>query len=260
MSGGATESGGWWSGLISTVASASTSIINVYKEELSEFSQIIQEDTKQVVSKQLQTIKDETSVVLNLLGTQESKPDEHRLETQKIDIDPRQLYIADPADLDDYKKWLQTFDIKEKTEEISQLLSSNDTLKNVHKDLVPASVSYSDFWRRYYYKLQKEHRRAALLERAQHQNEEEIGWDDDESELNPTSAAEPNAPLPAPATSSSPSSPSPLAPPSPPAPPSPVLPLPESTPAAPATLPEGPHAIETPERDNRPEEEWADWE
>lgn len=106
------------------------------------------------------------------------------------------------SDQEDFKLWRSTFPIERKTDEISQILSTNDKIREAHSKLgwchtpyytfthmtpalisltphttphthtVPVVVSYGKFWERYFYRLnklhQEEERRAALVKRESH--------------------------------------------------------------------------------------------
>jgi len=95
-------------------------------------------------------------------------------------------YLFDPEDKEEYIKWQQTFDLSTKIEQISSMLASNEKLRNHHSKLVPKQVTYSDFWKRYFFRLeqldQKEMRKAAVINRAA-AAEEPLTWDDDDEAL-----------------------------------------------------------------------------
>jgi DNA repair exonuclease SbcCD ATPase subunit len=66
------------------------------------------------------------------------------------DDDEEKAVEAEKKELAEY---LESFSIDAKTEEISQLLSDHPgTLKVMFEDIVPATVSYEDFWRAYFYR------------------------------------------------------------------------------------------------------------
>jgi hypothetical protein len=57
------------------------------------------------------------------------------------------------AEKKELAEYLESFSIDAKTEEISQLLSDHPgTLKVMFEDIVPATVSYEDFWKAYFYR------------------------------------------------------------------------------------------------------------
>ena len=59
-------------------------------------------------------------------------------------------YTREPIG-DEFLKWSATFKIDDKTEEISEILLSKNHIQQLYSQLVPTIVSYSDFWKRYFY-------------------------------------------------------------------------------------------------------------
>lgn len=55
-------------------------------------------------------------------------------------------------DEQDIKLFLETFDVQSKTEEIGKLLAEQPFLSQHFDNLVPISVSYEQFWQRYFYR------------------------------------------------------------------------------------------------------------
>jgi BSD domain len=78
------------------------------------------------------------------------------------------------------KKFLETFDVGAKTEEITKILDANrDTVKSIFEDLVPVQVSYEDFWERYFFRCDADRiRQAWKLERMNRgsENIEKAPW------------------------------------------------------------------------------------
>eukprot|EP01111_Echinosteliopsis_oligospora_P017050 TRINITY_DN7260_c0_g3_i1.p1 TRINITY_DN7260_c0_g3~~TRINITY_DN7260_c0_g3_i1.p1 ORF type:complete len:141 (-),score=50.40 TRINITY_DN7260_c0_g3_i1:135-557(-) len=70
---------------------------------------------------------------------------------------------------------------KEVIEQISKILHSKPWVREFQTDLVPSSVSYEDFWKRYFFRVFKMHsedaRRAALLKRVGTNDEDDFNWD-----------------------------------------------------------------------------------
>ena len=68
-----------------------------------------------------------------------------------------------------FQRWCTTFELLEYTEQIESLLKDTPPLRAMHGALVPARVSYRDFWQRYFYQLHllhhQEQRRVELLKR-----------------------------------------------------------------------------------------------
>ncbi|XP_044527376.1 BSD domain-containing protein 1 isoform X3 [Gracilinanus agilis] len=98
-----------------------------------------------------------------------------------------------------FEAWLAQFHLEEKKEEISSLLISSPSIRALYTKMVPAAVSHSEFWHRYFYRLhhleQEEARRDALKQRAEQSVSEEPGWEEEEEEekaaaiLGPTPSA-----------------------------------------------------------------------
>ncbi|KAK0629170.1 hypothetical protein B0T17DRAFT_491273 [Bombardia bombarda] len=90
----------------------------------------------------------------------------------------------------EYEAWSKDFDIDRKTEDISGDLIKYPELRTTMEKLVPDTVSYADFWTRYYFLRHgietAEARRRDLLKAAS--AEEEVGWDEDDSDDSATAA------------------------------------------------------------------------
>ncbi|KAK7753891.1 hypothetical protein SLS62_004257 [Diatrype stigma] len=86
-------------------------------------------------------------------------------------------FTEDPAS-PEYAAWAQDFDVESKTEGISSDLAKYPELRANMEKLVPDTVPYADFWKRYYFLRHSietaEARRRDLLKAAS--AEEEIGW------------------------------------------------------------------------------------
>ncbi|KKY37756.1 putative bsd domain-containing protein [Diaporthe ampelina] len=89
-------------------------------------------------------------------------------------------FTKDPA-TGDWDTWGAEFDIKSKTEDISRDLDKYPELRATMEKLVPETIPYEDFWKRYYFLRHgidlAEARRKELLKAAS--AEEEVGWDED---------------------------------------------------------------------------------
>ncbi|CAK7265546.1 hypothetical protein SEPCBS119000_001567 [Sporothrix epigloea] len=97
-------------------------------------------------------------------------------------------FAKDPASSAEFTAWSSTFDIDKKTADIASDLKKYPELRTTMEKLVPATIPYADFWKRYYFLRHgietAEARRRDLLQAAS--AKEEIGWDeeseDDEDE------------------------------------------------------------------------------
>ncbi|KAK6063161.1 BSD domain-containing protein [Seiridium cupressi] len=92
-------------------------------------------------------------------------------------------FTKDPAG-SEFAVWVKEFDVEKKTDDISADLAKYPELRTTMEKLVPATVPYADFWKRYYFLRHSveaaEERRKELLKAAE--AEEEVGWDEDSDE------------------------------------------------------------------------------
>uniref|UniRef100_A0A2K6G903 BSD domain containing 1 n=1 Tax=Propithecus coquereli TaxID=379532 RepID=A0A2K6G903_PROCO len=101
-----------------------------------------------------------------------------------------------------FDAWLSQFCLEEKKGEISELLVGSPSIRALYTKMVPAAVSHSEFWYRYFYKVhqleQEQARRDALKQRAEQSISEEPGWEEEEEEpvgISPTSPKEAKLPV-----------------------------------------------------------------
>ncbi|KUJ23002.1 BSD-domain-containing protein [Mollisia scopiformis] len=91
-------------------------------------------------------------------------------------------FTKDPV-TEEYEPWTKTFNVESKTEDISKDLENFGELRTSMEKLVPDTVTYEDFWKRYYFLRHSietaEARRRELLKGAAAEAEEEVGWDED---------------------------------------------------------------------------------
>lgn len=86
-----------------------------------------------------------------------------------------------------FDNWLSSFSLEEKKGEISELLVNSPSIRALYTKMVPAAVTYSEFWQRYFYRVfqldQDEARRVALKQRAEQSMHTEIlGWEEEEED------------------------------------------------------------------------------
>uniref|UniRef100_H3CU42 BSD domain containing 1 n=1 Tax=Tetraodon nigroviridis TaxID=99883 RepID=H3CU42_TETNG len=86
-----------------------------------------------------------------------------------------------------FENWLSTFRLEEMKGEISELLVNSPSIRALYTKMVPAAVSHSEFWQRYFYKVfqldQEEARRVALKQRAEQiAHTETLGWEEEEED------------------------------------------------------------------------------
>jgi len=93
-------------------------------------------------------------------------------------------YTHDPPDKAAYDAFAETFDAKERTLEITEMLKSNPAMEELHKKLCPEQVSYKVFWSRYFFRehaLKAEERKTQLLLSASEHlfEDDDLAWDDE---------------------------------------------------------------------------------
>ncbi len=59
-------------------------------------------------------------------------------------------FTKDPVS-EEYELWTKDFDVEKKTDDISKDLETFSELRSSMEKLVPATVAYNDFWKRYYF-------------------------------------------------------------------------------------------------------------
>ncbi|RPA81459.1 hypothetical protein BJ508DRAFT_414712 [Ascobolus immersus RN42] len=93
------------------------------------------------------------------------------------------LFKVDPT-VPDYEVYSKTFSAEDSTERVARDLEAYPELRATMEALVPADVSYAEFWKRYYFLREQldaeEQKRKELLKGVQ--DEEEVGWGDEEEE------------------------------------------------------------------------------
>lgn len=117
--------------------------------------------------------------------------------TEVYDSSKARLYSlqADPATYcnepdgpqEQFDSWLYSFNLEEKKGEISELLVNTPSIRALYTKMVPAAVSHSEFWQRYFFKVfqldQEEARRVALKQRAeQSTHSETLDWEEEEED------------------------------------------------------------------------------
>ncbi|KAH8601130.1 BSD domain-containing protein [Bisporella sp. PMI_857] len=98
-------------------------------------------------------------------------------------------FTKDPASAE-YEPWTKTFNVESKTDDISKDLESFGELRASMEKVVPDTVAYEDFWKRYYFLRHSietaEARRRDLLKGAAAEAEEDVAWDEDSDDESPT--------------------------------------------------------------------------
>ncbi|KAG9237035.1 putative BSD domain-containing protein C22A12.14c [Amylocarpus encephaloides] len=109
-------------------------------------------------------------------------------------------FTKDPVS-EEFEPWAKSFDVEQKTDDISKDLEIFNELRTSMEKLVPDTVKYEDFWRRYYFLRHSietaEARRRDLLKGtpplssigAAASAEEDIAWDEDSEDEAATKTA-----------------------------------------------------------------------
>lgn len=216
----ADEESGWWNSWIQTAKEKSASVLELVRHDLAEFSQTVQQETSSAVSAAASSLKEKLRIddqdstanhmkrsVSTFLGSvstaftpvrevededdvciiQNLEPvvmDRLQLQMHLIQRD-QSTYLEEPSEnLEHYEKWLESFDLDSKQDEIRDLVVANSVVRTMYAKLVP-TVPHMVFWHRYFYRIQQltdaEKRRLDLKERASLTKTDDcLSWDEDE--------------------------------------------------------------------------------
>ncbi|XP_009769239.1 uncharacterized protein LOC107764070 [Nicotiana tabacum] len=216
--------GGVWSfgGLFKTLSTRSELVLETYRKDLQEFGSGLKKETelfREVASRAVKDLPNSIEVIDGVIKStaeiisqgkdsllassddvEPETPDQNRVlnsarysrfESQLINIqnDPN-TFCLEPEDLEEYKKWKLGFDLKEKSEEVENLIGNIVSLEGIYKRVVPNEVDHETFWYRYFYRVykleQQESVRAKLVKRAISidDDDEELSWDVDDDDDN----------------------------------------------------------------------------
>ncbi|CAI5511603.1 unnamed protein product [Closterium sp. Naga37s-1] len=106
-------------------------------------------------------------------------------------------YCDEPEDTEDFAKWVESFDLKNREADVEAVLKDNAFMQELQSRIVPLIVERETFWTRYFYRLyrlqQAEDARADLVKRATTSEEEDLSWDvdddADDAQSSPAAAA-----------------------------------------------------------------------
>ncbi|XP_038650504.1 BSD domain-containing protein 1 isoform X2 [Scyliorhinus canicula] len=219
--------GSWIQEGFQSVKEKSTEALEFMKRDLAEFSHVVQHDTACTIAATANAVKEKLSAetstgtgqqvkkglsnILGVLSDTFAPPPDKTIDcdvitlvatpsgtTELYDSTKARLYSlqADPATycnepdgpLELYEEWAAAFNLEDQKGEISGLLVNSPSVRALYTKMVPAAVSHSEFWHRYFYKLyqleQEETRRIALKQRAeQTSHSEELRWEEEEDEF-----------------------------------------------------------------------------
>ncbi|KAG7458082.1 hypothetical protein MATL_G00234400 [Megalops atlanticus] len=219
--------GGWLQQSFQVVKDKSVEAYEFLKRDLTEFSNVVQHDTACSVAATAIAVRDKLTVegssertdrvrkslssILGVITDTLTPPADKTIDcsvitlvatpsgtTELYDSVKARLYSlqADPATYcnepdgppEQFEAWFSTFSLEEKKEEISELMTSSPSIRALYNKMVPAAVSHSEFWQRYFYKVfqveQEEARRVVLKEMTERSaDSEELDWEEEEDEF-----------------------------------------------------------------------------
>uniref|UniRef100_UPI0037E9BAB0 BSD domain-containing protein 1 n=1 Tax=Semicossyphus pulcher TaxID=241346 RepID=UPI0037E9BAB0 len=218
--------GGWLQHSFQAVKEKSSEALEFIKRDLTEFSTVVQHDTTCSIvatatavrnklavegsSDTTEKVKKSLSSFLGVISDTLAPPPDKTIDcdvitlvatpagtTEVYDSSKARLYSlqADPATYcnepdgppEQFENWLSTFSLEDNKGEISELLVNSPSIRALYTKMVPAAVTHSEFWQRYFYKVfqldQEEARRLALKQRAeQTTHTETLGWEEEEED------------------------------------------------------------------------------
>nr|XP_044626195.1 BSD domain-containing protein 1 isoform X2 [Equus asinus] len=231
----------WLQQSYQAVKEKSSEALEFMKRDLTEFTQVVQHDTACTIAATASVVKEKLATegssgatekmkkglsdflgvisdafapspdktidcdVITLMGTPSGTAEPYdgtKARLYSLQSDPA-TYCNEPDGPPElFDAWLSQFCLEEKKGEISELLVGSPSIRALYTKMVPAAVSHSEFWHRYFYKVhqleQEQARRDALKQRAEQSISEEPGWEEEEEELvgiSPTSPKEAKVPV-----------------------------------------------------------------
>ncbi|XP_037058854.1 BSD domain-containing protein 1 isoform X2 [Peromyscus leucopus] len=216
----------WLQQSYQAVKEKSTEALEFMKRDLTEFTQVVQHDTAYTIAATAGVVKEKLATegssgatekmkkglsdflgvisdtfapsadktidcdVITLMGTPSGTAEPYdgtKARLYSLQSDPA-TYCNEPDGPPElFDAWLSQFCLEEKKGEISELLVGSPSIRALYTKMVPAAVSHSEFWHRYFYKVhqleQEQARRDALKQRADQSLSEEPGWEEEEEEL-----------------------------------------------------------------------------
>ncbi|XP_069478572.1 BSD domain-containing protein 1 isoform X2 [Ambystoma mexicanum] len=214
----------WLQHSYQNVREKSVEAFEFIKRDLTEFSQVVQHDTACTIAATASVVKEKLAVensagptekvkkglsdflgaisdtfapspdktidcdVITLMATPSgtTEPyDSTKARLYSLQSDPA-TYCNEPDGPSElFESWLSQWRLQDVKGEISELLVNSPSIRALYTKMVPAAVSHSEFWQRYFYKVhtleQDEARRCALKQRAeQSAQEEHCRWEEDD--------------------------------------------------------------------------------
>ncbi|KAM4047555.1 BSD domain-containing protein 1 isoform 2-T2 [Anomaloglossus baeobatrachus] len=214
----------WLHQSYSSVREKSAEALEFMKRDLTEFSRVVQHDTACTIAATATVVKEKLAVegssgttekvkkslsdflgvisdtfapspdktidcdVITLMATPSGTTelyDSTKARLYSLQSDPATYCNEPDGPLVQFDEWLMSWDSEERKAEISELLVSSPSIRALYTKMVPAAVSHSEFWQRYFYKVhqleQEEARRDALKQRAEQSvHFEDPRWEEEE--------------------------------------------------------------------------------
>ncbi|XP_060061772.1 BSD domain-containing protein 1 isoform X2 [Erinaceus europaeus] len=231
----------WLQQSYQAVKEKSSEALEFMKRDLTEFTQVVQHDTACTIAATASVVKEKLATegssgatekmkkglsdflgvisdtfapspdktidcdVITLMGTPSGTAEPYdgtKARLYSLQSDPATYCNEPDGPPEVFDTWLSQFCLEEKKGEISELLVGSPSIRALYTKMVPAAVSHSEFWQRYFYKVhqleQEQARRDALKQRAEQSISEEPGWEEEEEEfvgISPTSPKEAKFPI-----------------------------------------------------------------
>nr|XP_020464428.1 BSD domain-containing protein 1 isoform X2 [Monopterus albus] len=130
--------------------------------------------------------RDVITLVATAAGTTEVY-DSTKARLYSLQADPATYCNEPDGPPEQFDNWLSSFSLENMKGEISEHLVNSPSIRALYTKMVPAAVTHSEFWERYFYKVfqldQEEARRVALKQRAEQSTHTEIlGWEEEEED------------------------------------------------------------------------------
>ncbi|XP_053310746.1 BSD domain-containing protein 1 [Spea bombifrons] len=214
----------WLQKSYSNVRDKSAEAMEFMKRDLTEFSRVMQHDTASTIAATASVVKEKLAVegssgttekvkkglsdflgiisdtfapspdktidcdVITLMATPSGTTelyDSTKARLYSLQSDPATYCNEPDGPPAQFESWLANWDSEERKSKISELLVSSPSIRALYTKMVPAAVSHSEFWQRYFYKVhqleQEEARRDALKQRAEQSvHSEEPRWEEEE--------------------------------------------------------------------------------
>ncbi|XP_029426746.1 LOW QUALITY PROTEIN: BSD domain-containing protein 1-like [Rhinatrema bivittatum] len=182
----------WLQQSYQNVREKSVEALEFIKRDLTEFSQVVQHDTASTIAATASVVKEKLATegtagttekveegmsdflgvisdtfapspdktidcdVITLMGTPSgtTEPyDSTKARLYSLQSDPATYCNEPDGPLALFEAWLAQCNLEEKEGEISDLLVNSPSIRALYTKMVPAAVSHSEFWQRYFYKV-----------------------------------------------------------------------------------------------------------